>query len=114
VNAATLQSLLHITDQTISATDAENIIDQAIDQANGYLQLAMSNMSGTAGSKTVALTSAQRGLVMGVAMSLYYRRYRDPTTTGVGGINSSAPPIQDAETILIHAYPFRASYLKVI
>jgi hypothetical protein len=72
----------------ITAVNTENLLDYAIDLLNIYSNSGISNMSGAAGSKTVTLTSAQRGAVFMVGRALYYSSYRNQVTVatpaGVG------------------------------
>jgi len=80
-----LQTVLNLTTNDISAANTETLIDWAIDLLNLYGNVSISNMSGVAGSKTVTLTSKQRGAVFFVARSIYYAGYMDPRPMSVGG-----------------------------
>lgn len=59
----------------LSDEDAEYILDLSIDALNIY-GASLSNMTGDAGSKTVSLTSQQRGGVFMVARAVYYSFFR--------------------------------------
>jgi hypothetical protein len=101
---STLQSLINIDTDDVTAANTENMIDQAIhlinlagahvanDRSVSYTDIT--NLSGTAGSKTVTLTSAQAGAVTEVAKAVYYRDYREqvPVTLGELGAQVAATP----------------------
>jgi hypothetical protein len=63
-------SLTNIISDTVADIDAENIIDAAINRiaANGY---EIHNLSGTAGSKSCAVSKAELGWIQTVALSIY-------------------------------------------
>ena len=91
ITAATLDSRLHLEDAATN-TDLENLIDGAIDLLNVYLLKygkSIGNMTGTAGSKTVTVTSAEKGAIIMVACSLYSRDYK---TSGSQSESSSLGP----------------------
>jgi hypothetical protein len=97
-------SVINLDTGDISAIVTETVIDQAIhlinlagahvanDRSVSYTDI--SNLSGTAGSKTVTLTSAQAGAVTEVAKAVYYRDYREqvPVTLGELGSQVAATP----------------------
>jgi hypothetical protein len=99
-----LQNVLNIDTDDVTAANTENLIDQAIhllnlagahvanDRSVSYTDIT--NLSGTAGSKTVTLTSAQAGAVTEVAKAVYYRDYREqvPVTLGELGAQVAATP----------------------
>lgn len=59
-------------DSTFTATKWEACIDQFIDLVNGYARDdVLPNMSGTAGSKTVSVTSGQAGFIRRGATAIY-------------------------------------------
>ena len=78
ITASDLDSRLHLED-AVDEEDLEILIDGAIDLLNVYLLKhgkSIGNMTGTAGSKTVTVTSAEKGAIMMVACSLYSRDYK--------------------------------------
>jgi hypothetical protein len=101
---STLQSIINIDTDDVTAANTENMIDQAIhllnlagahvanDRSVSYTDIT--NLSGTAGSKTVTLTSAQSGAVTEVAKAIYYKDYREqiPVTLGELGAQVAATP----------------------
>ena len=57
---------------TFTPTQWEACIDQAIDKINGHLGEDMvPNLSGTAGSKTVSVSSAEAGFIRDVTIAIY-------------------------------------------
>lgn len=98
VTYTSLHNFLNLSTGDITAAKTEDLIDTAIDllNANGA---ELDNMSGSAGSKTVTLTSAARGAVLNLAAMLYRHRYVDPEQMTVGGITvgSSGTTEQDIE-----------------
>jgi hypothetical protein len=72
-----------------SATEIEAIIDHAINLLNlkGMDHYTISNMSGTAGSKSVSLQSHQSGAVMFVAWLIY--KGRKPESSSIGSLSYS-------------------------
>lgn len=85
----------------LSITDehAEYILDMAIDLLNIY-DVQLSNMSGDAGSKTVPLTSKQRGGVFLVARSIYYSMYKTIESASAGGLTVSATDLLANPTVM--------------
>jgi hypothetical protein len=63
-------SLTNIISDTVDDTDAENLLDAAINRiaANGY---EIHNLSGTAGSKSCAVSKAELGWIQTVALAIY-------------------------------------------
>jgi len=59
-------------DDEFTATKWEACIEQAIDKINGYAREDMlPAMTGSAGSKTVSVTSGQAGFIRDVAVAIY-------------------------------------------
>ena len=84
-----------VTDQ-----NAEKILDLTIDALNLFGNLEMSNMAGTAGSKTVNLSSSQKAAVFIVARAIYYGFYKELDVSNVGGVNMTTNDLmKDPETI---------------
>lgn len=79
---------------SVGQTQAEAIIDQAIDLLNLYANQSISNLSG--GSTTV--TGAQRGAIMMVAWAIYYSL--NPTGAALGPVSATpANPMMNAEVM---------------
>ena len=81
-------------DSTFTATKWEACIEQAIDKINGYARDDLiGNMGGTAGSKTVSVTSAQAGFIREIAVAIYAKDVKAAGATsdslGVGNISYS-------------------------
>ena len=69
---------------TFTATKWEACIDQAIDKINGYARDdILPNMAGTAGSKTVSVSSGQAGFIRDLAVAIY-------ANAKTGGASSSS------------------------
>jgi len=98
VDASTLDALLNLNGK-LAETSLEAIIDQAIDSLNIY-GAELPNMSGTAGSKTVNLTSKQRGAVLMVARAIYYGFYVGLESTTLAGLTITTPDLLSNSTVL--------------
>jgi len=84
VSASDLDTILNLSGQ-VSDENLEAILDLAIDSLNIF-GASLSNMTGTAGTKTVDLTSQQRGAVLIVAREIYNKFYKGAgTATATGG-----------------------------
>jgi hypothetical protein len=92
VTYADLHALLHITVADISAINTEKILDLAIDCLNLYGQLDMSNMAGTAGSKTLNVTSQEKAAIFLVARTIYYSFYIGLTSANINSLGVTNPP----------------------
>jgi len=66
-----------INDSEIADATAESILDAAIDAINIYYRNGLSNLTGVAGSKTLTVTSQQRGSIMIVARTVYATVYKN-------------------------------------
>ena len=74
-----------IDQQSLTNQNVEYIIDLAIDSLNIF-GATLTNMTGTAGTKTVDLTSQQRGAVFIVAREIYNKFWKGAgTATTTGG-----------------------------
>lgn len=108
VSYSDFQSVMNLDpDIDVSAANTENLLDYAIDLLNVYGNLSISNMSGAAGSKTVTLTSKQRGAVFMVARALYYSDYRSQIISSVGGV--SITPMSITENPMWERFLSRAA-----
>ena len=90
-----LHNVLNLSVGDISAAKTEALLDQAIDLLNLYANQTISNMAGAAGSKTVTLTSKQRGAVIEVAKAVYYRDYLSQVPIQGEGVNANIGPSLD-------------------
>lgn len=81
-------------DSAFGATKWEGCINQAIDKINGYLREdVIPNMTGTAGSRTLTVTSAQAGWIRSVAVAEYARTKNagaSSTSQSLGVISESS------------------------
>ena len=78
----------------ITTTHGEIVTDQAIDHLNIYLFLndgdTLSNLDGVDGSKTLNVSSRERGAIMIVARIVYMSFLRQHgTTSNIGSLGSS-------------------------
>ena len=89
VTADTFKDLMNL--PTLDDADVEQILDMAVDCLNLYGQLDMSNMAGTAGSKTLNLTSQQKAAVFIVARAIYYGFYLHLSSSSVAGLTVTTP-----------------------
>lgn len=90
--------LTNIVDITLSKATAEAIIKDAIHELNMKLKRAgqeLPNLSGTSGSMTVNLDSAEFGAVLKVSKAIYFRDYKGPVQTSIGGVSYSVHRVED-------------------
>ena len=99
MTAADLDAILNLAGQ-VSDTNLEKIIDLAVDCLNLYGNIDLSNMSGTAGAKTVSLESREKGAVFIVARAIYYSFYKGVESSTVGGLAVSTPDLMSNQTVL--------------
>lgn len=69
----------------------EKILDMAVNCLNLYGQLDMSNMAGTAGSKTLNLTSQQNAALLIVARAVYYAFFKGLDNVAIAGQSVTNP-----------------------
>ena len=84
---------------SMSDENAEYILDFAIDLLNIY-DVQLSNMSGSAGSKTVTLTSKQRGGVFLVARAVYYSMFKELENVNIGSLSVDATDLLSNPTVV--------------
>jgi hypothetical protein len=81
-------------DSSFTATKWEACIDQAVDKINGYSRDdILPNMTGTAGSKTVSVTSSQAGFIRDIAVAIYARDKNagaSASSFGLGSLSQSS------------------------
>lgn len=104
VTGTDLKNILNA-DET--ATQLEYVMDLAIDALNVF-NCGISNMSGSAGSKTVTLTSAQRGAVFLVARNIYASFFKN-----AGNTNNSVNSIGLTNTDLM-SNPTIVAFIKTV
>ena len=94
ITASDLDTLLNLDSDVPDAT-LEAIIDLAVDKLNLYLKgKELSNMAGTAGSKTLSVESRERGAIIPVAIAIYNRDYKlsgsESTSTSLGPMSTAS------------------------
>jgi len=89
-----------INDADITATNAEYIIDLAVDVLNLFSDADIPNMGGTAGSKTWSGMSKQKGAVYLTARAIYQSFYKGIETSSVGGLAVSSGDVLGNPTIM--------------
>lgn len=97
VTASDWRNVMNLT--SLSDTNAEYILDQAIDELNIY-GANLDNMAGGAGSKTVTLTSKQRGAVFAVARMIYESYYKGLSNVNVGSMALTKPDLMSNPALL--------------
>ena len=97
VTYADLRVLLN--EPTLSPTDAEQIIDLAVDSLNLY-GADLPNMTGTAGAKSLSLESKEKGAVFLVARAVYYGFYKGLSSVSVSSISVSTPDVMSNASII--------------
>ncbi len=94
---------LLIADTGLSATNAEYILTQTVDliKLYGGEEVSLSNLSGTAGSKSLSCTEKQRGAIYMAARNIYASIYKNAANTNVGGaVNISSTDLLSNPTVL--------------
>ena len=86
VSYSDVHNVMNLTLKAISAANTENLIDYAIDMLDLHGDLSISNMTGTAGSKTVTLTQRERAAVLTVVRALYLSFYKNIDSANVAGV----------------------------
>jgi len=98
VTASTLDGLLHLSGG-VDDQDLEAIIDESIDLLNLH-GADLSNMTGTAGSKTVNLDTKEKGAVLLVARAVYYGFYKGLESSSVGGLTVGSPDLMSNPNVI--------------
>lgn len=98
ITAAEFKAIIN--DSVISATNAEYIIDVAVDVLNLFGDAEIANMSGTAGSKTWGGDSRQKGAIFLVARTIYNDFYIGVDAENVDVTTLSATNLLGNPTIL--------------
>ena len=82
-----------VNDTSITATTAEALIDQGINELNAN-GLTLNNLSGTAGSKTLTVDSKYAGAILAVAVEVYMQYYKNAgassSSLSLGNISQSS------------------------
>jgi hypothetical protein len=101
--AQTAPQILAVLNLSENATVQETIVDAAINKLNRYGAPTITNMAGTAGSKTVTLTSKQQDAVLDVARIIYANYYKNAEgtlNTTVGNLGISSQDMMSNATVL--------------
>ena len=85
-----------INDRDITATNAEYLLDQAINELNTF-GADLSNMSGTAASKTWSGESKEKGAIVHLARAMYDYLYKRGETVSISSLSVAAIAINDVE-----------------
>lgn len=88
INADLFQALNNLSDTDITNTNAEYVLQTAIDRLNTY-GAGISDLSGVAGTKSIVATSAQAGAILEVARLIYWGYYNGQETISVGNLGVS-------------------------
>lgn len=100
--SVTATDWINVMNLDITETQGEYILDTAIDLLNIY-DVQLSNMSGTAGSKTVTLTSKERGGVFLIARIIYHSFFKDIDSSSGPGYSESRRDIMGDPVIMATA-----------
>jgi hypothetical protein len=98
VSASTFKALFNVADFT--EEHAEEIIDLAIHAVNNISKADLSNMTGTAGSKTVNLESEEVWAVLAAAYAIYNNFYKGRTATATHGQSISIGEVMGNPTVM--------------
>lgn len=88
-------------DSSIADATMENLVDAVVDELN--LQgCTLSNMAGTAGSKTITLTSAEKGAVRRIFRVIYasWHKNADNTNVGVSSLTMNYTDLMSNPTVM--------------
>jgi len=99
--SVTAQDFINVMNIADSAASMEYVIDLAIDTLNLYGATAISNMAGDAGSKTVTLTSKQRGGVFHLARVIYHEFFKKKHSGGLGSMSLSVIDLLANPTVAV-------------
>ena len=87
--------------EDVTVTQGEIVMDQAIDHLNLYLddEDTLSNLDGAAGSKTLNVSSRERGAIMIVARIVYMSFLQQHGgSTNIGSLSSSTTDLMSDPT----------------
>ncbi len=99
ITADEFQALLNLSDADITNTNAEIVLNQAIDCLN-RMGADLSNLSGTAGSKTWSGESKEKGAIYDVARAVYYSFYKGIDTAAIASLTASSPDVMANPTVM--------------
>jgi len=85
--------LMNLSTALCSVAEMENLIDVAIDTLNLFGAPTIDYMTGTTPTKTITLTSKQRGSVLLVVRNIYYGLFRGKDTVSAGGVTITASDV---------------------
>lgn len=85
ITAAEFRSVMNLP-SSLSAQSLEYLLDLAIDALN-FLGGDYSNLSGSAGTKSLTVESNKRFGVFAAARAIYYSFFKDITTRSIGDIS---------------------------
>lgn len=98
------QDFINLMDVDDTAEDIEYVLNMAIDRLNIY-GAELDNMTGSAGSKTVTLTSAQRGAVFTVARFIYQLFLKYASSGGGSSESFSIGPVSKSTSTTLATNP---------
>ena len=89
-------------DADTSAATWESVIDSAVNAINSRANANLPNMTGTAGSKTLSVTSKQAGSIEFVVRVIYatYLKNAGNQTVGVGGLSLQVTDLMSSPAVL--------------
>jgi len=87
VNAASLTGPMNLSSTVLPAASAELLIDLAVDVLNLFGNVEISNMTGTAGTKTLTATSKECGAILLLARMFYYGFFKGSENVTVQGVS---------------------------
>jgi len=97
LTAAIFQGIVN--DAGIAPIHVEYLIDYALSQLSLHSREDLPTMGGTAGSKTVSLTTQQYGAVVFVAEVIYNDVYKGRETVTIQGLTTGRPNLEGNPTI---------------
>lgn len=100
VTAADFHTLMHLTVSDISLIETEKILDAGIGGLNNYGKLEISNLHGTAGSKTLSVDSKTEYAIYLIAHAIYKSFYKGITSASVGGISVTTEDLMSNSAVL--------------
>lgn len=100
VTASDFHILMHLTINDISLTNTENLLDKAIGALNLFGKLEISQLHGTAESKTLSVNDKTQFAIYLVARAIYYSFYKGITSASVEGVSITPLDLMSSPAVL--------------
>ncbi len=91
--------VLNLSTLKISIQKAEDLIQQAIDLLNLYGNQSVADLTGITPNRTTTATGRQRGAIIEIAKSIYYRNYHVQLSSRMGSASSTVSPSREPSDV---------------